>query len=216
MNEELMMETQDAATAATSAGQEIIDATQNMIMGAAENVSEVIAAGKTAATEIHEVPFYSEVEFWIAVAFVLSVCILLKPLTSAILSGLHKRIDKVVQDIDDAAKLRDDAQVLLADYERKYVDAQKEASQIMQKAKNTLENLKKRELSNMKNDLKDKEKEAERRIRASTQKAQDEINLSASKASVELAQKTINRYLQKTDKSALIDEAIAELDKFAS
>ena len=194
MNEEAMMETQDAATAATSAGQEIIDATQNMIMDAAENVSEVIAAGKTAATEIHEVPFYSEVEFWIAVAFVLSVCVLLKPLAGAIRSGLHKRIDKVVQDIDDAAKLRDDAKILLADYERKYVDAQKEASQIMQKAKNTLENLKKRELSNLKN----------------------ELNLSASKASVELAKKTINRYLQKTDKSALIDEAIAELDKFAS
>lgn len=215
MNEEIATET-DIGAAATSAGQELIDATQNIIMDAAENVSEVIAAGKTAAAEIHEVPFYSEVEFWVAMAFVLAVLVLLKPLVKVMRSLLHKRIDKVVQDIDDAAKLRDDAQVLLADYERKYVDAQKEAAQIMQKAKTGLENLKKRELANLKNELKDKEKEADRRIRASTQKAQDEINLSASRASVELAQKTINRYLQTADKSQLIDEAIAELDKFVS
>ena len=214
MNEEVLSETYGSDTA-TSAGQEIIDATQNIIMDAAENVSEVISAGKTAAAEIHEVPYYAEVEFWVAVAFVLSVCLLLKPLSGVIRKALQKRVDKVVQDIDDAAKLRDDAQVLLADYERKFVDAQKEAEQIVQKSKQSLENLKKRELANLKSELKDKEKEAERRIAASTQKAQDEINLSASKISVALAQKSINRYLQNADKSQLIDEAIAELDKLA-
>lgn len=215
MNEEVISETY-SGDAATSAGQGLIDATQNIIMDAAENVSEVISAGKTAAVEIHEVPFYTEVEFWVAMAFVLSVLLLLKPLSGVIRNLLQKRIDKVVQDIDDATKLRDDAQILLADYERKFVDAQKEAEQIVQKSQQSLENLKKRELANLKSGLKDKEKEAERRIAASVQKAQDEINLSASKVSVALAQKTINRYLQNADKSQLIDEAIAELDKFAS
>ncbi len=215
MNEEEILEANDTATA-TSAGQELIDATQNMIMDAAENVSEVLTAGKTAASEIHEVPFYSEVEFWVAMAFVLAVAVLIKPLAKVIRNLLRQRIDKVVQDIDEAAKLRDDAQVLLADYERKYIDAQKEAEQIIQRSQKNLENLKKREITNLKNELKDKEKEADRRIMASTQKAQNEINLSASKVSVELAQKAINRYLQNTDKSRLIDEAIAELDKFVS
>ena len=215
MNEEVISETY-SGDAATSAGQGLIDATQNIIMDAAENVSEVISAGKTAAVEIHEVPFYTEVEFWVAMAFVLSVLLLLKPLSGVIRNLLQKRIDKVVQDIDDATKLRDDAQILLADYERKFVDAQKEAEQLVQKYQQSLENLEKRELANLKSGLKDKEKEAERRIAASVQKAQDEIKLSASKVSVALAQKTINRYLQNADKSQLIDEAIAELDKFAS
>jgi F-type H+-transporting ATPase subunit b len=214
MNEEVISEAYSGDTA-TSAGQEIIDATQNIIMDAAENVSEVISAGKTAAAEIHEVPYYAEVEFWVAIAFVLSVFVLLKPLSGVIRRALQKRVDKVVQDIDDATKLRDDAQVLLADYQRKFVEAQKEAEQIVQKSKQSLENLKKRELANLKSGLKDKEKEAERRIAASTQKAQDEINLSASKASIALAQKSISRYLQNADKSQLIDEAIAELDKLA-
>lgn len=215
MNEEFIAET-DSGSAATSAGQELIDATQNIIMDAAENVSEVISAGKAVAGEIHETPYYMEVEFWVAVAFVLAVCVLLKPLVKVIRNGLYRRIDKVIQDISDSAKLRDDAQVLLAEYERKFIDAQKEAEQIIQKSQAGLENLKRRELANLKSELKDKEKEAERRIAAATRKAQDEINLSASKISVNLAQRTINRYLQNTDKSQLIDEAIAELDKFAS
>lgn len=197
-----------------SSGQELIDATQNAIMGAAENVSEIIAAGKTAATKIQEVPFYTEIEFWIAVAFVLSVIILLKPLAKYIRTALQNRINRVVQEIDDAAKLRDDAQVLLAEYERKFINAQTEAAHIAEQSKKNLQNLKRHELAKLKTELKNKENEAERRIAASTAKAREEINLSASKVSVDLAYKTINYYLQNADRSKLIDEAIADLDRF--
>lgn len=212
MNEEILLEnTQDSLN---SSGQGLIDATQNAIIGAAENVSEIIAAGKTAATKINEVPFYTEIEFWIAVAFVLSVLVLLKPLTKAVRAGLENRINNVVKEIDDAAKLRDDAQLLLAEYERKFVNAQAEAEHIVEQSRKNLQNIKKHELSRLKTELKNKETEAERRIAASTTKAKDEINLSASKVSIDLAKKTINQYLQNADRSKLIDEAIADLDKF--
>ena len=166
-----------------SSGDGLIDATQNVIMNAAENVSEVLAAGKSAVGEVAEVPFYAEVEFWIGMAFVLSVCVLFKPLWNYSKQALQNRINRVISDIEEAAKLRDDAQSLLADYQRRFINA---------------------------------EKEAERRIAASNTKATEEINAFAGEISVELAQKAINHYLENTDKSRLIDEAIAELDKFAT
>ena len=50
----------------------LIGATQNAIMNAAENVSEALGvAGKAAVPEIHEAPFYADVEFWVGMAFVL-------------------------------------------------------------------------------------------------------------------------------------------------
>ena len=41
-----------------------------------------------------------------------------------------------------------------------------------------------------------------------------EINQSVARSSVELAKKAILQHIEKADKSALIDNAIASLDKF--
>lgn len=216
MADEIITEIPDVVTTVPK-GQDIIDATQSAIMDAAENVSEVIgAAGKTAVAELPEEPFYTEVHFWVGVAFVLAVLCVLKPIYGFVKAALQRRIAKVVDDIADASKLRDDAQELLAEYERKSVNAQKEAAQMLEKAQRNIENIKKHEKAKLKAELQNKIRETERRIAAATEKTKAEINLSASKASVGLAQKAIDRYLQTTDKSKLIDEAIADLDKFTA
>ena len=214
MDEDLTTEISDTP-AVIQSGQDLIDATQNAIIDAAENVSEVIGvSGKSSAvTTMHE-PFYAEVHFWVGVAFVLAILCILKPILKFIKEALQRRIAKVVTDIEEASKLRDDAQVLLSEYERKFVSAQTEVTQLIDKSRQNIQNVKKREMSKLKIELQNKEKEAERRIAAATEKTKAEINLSASKVSIDLAHKAINRYLQTTDKSKLIDEAIIELDKF--
>ena len=209
------MDDMESAPVITS-GEQLIDATQDAIMGAAENVSEVIgvAASKTMPQEVHHEPLYMEVEFWVGMAFVLSVMLLFKPLGKFIKAALQNRVKRVIDSIDEASKLRDDAQKLLADYERKFVNVEAETAQIVEQSRKNLQNIKNLELAKLKTDSENKEKEAERRIATATEKAKNEINLSASRISVDLAQKAINRYLQNTDKSKLIDEAIADLDKF--
>lgn len=198
-----------------STGNGLIDATQNVIINAAENVSEALGATKVPVDEVAELPFYGEVEFWIAAAFVLSVCVLFRPLGKFIKNSMQNRVNKVINDINEATKLRDDAQNLLADYQRRFINAEKEAEQIVGRARQNMQNIKNNELARLKTDLSNKEKEANRRISAANTKAAEEINAFAGKAAIDLAQKAINKYLQNTDKSRLIDEAIADLDKFA-
>ena len=196
-------------------GNGLLDSTQNAIIGAAENVSHVFDAGKNAMqSHISAEPFYNDVHFWVAVAFVLAVLVLLKPGYKFIKAALQRRVDRVINDIDEAMKLRDDAQALLADYERKFVNVQDEAAQIVEQGTKNLRNLQKSETERMKAELENKEKEAQRRIKSATEKAKAEINLSASKLSIDLAQKAIQQYLQNNDKKQLIDDAIDELDKF--
>ena len=85
MGEEVMINNAESAPVITS-GEQLIDATQDAIIGAAENVSEVIgvAANKTMPQKIHHEPLYMEVEFWVGMAFVLSVMLLFKPLSKFI------------------------------------------------------------------------------------------------------------------------------------
>ncbi len=193
----------------------LIDSTQSVIMDAAENVSHAIdAAMPVAHAHIAEVPFYTEVRFWIGVAFILAMLTLLVPAYRFIRGALQRRINRVIDSIDEAAQLRDDAQALLAEYERKFVNVKKEADTIVKQGKKNLENLQAAETERFKVDLENKEKEAQRRIKTATEKAMSEINNSASRLSVDLAKKAIDRYLQTSDKSKLIDDAIKDLDKF--
>lgn len=214
MDEDITTEISDTP-AVIQSGQDLIEATQNAIIDVAENVSEAIGVtGKTSVAETVHEPFYAEVHFWVGIAFILAILCIVKPIFKFVKAALERRIAKVATDIEEASKLRDDAQVLLADYERKFIDAQSEAQQLLDKSRKNMQNIKKLEISKLKVDLQNKEKEAERRIAAATEKAKAEINLSASKVSIELAHKAINHYLQTTDKSKLIDEAITALDKF--
>lgn len=215
MNDELEVIPVDDATQALPLGHGLIDSTQNAIIDAAENVSQVFdTAGKTVAHELDVVPFYGEVHFWVGVAFVLAVLVLLVPAYRFIKGALQRRVNKVISDIEEAMQLRDDAQNLLAEYERKFVNMQAEVDSIVAEGMKSLKNLQKSETERLKVELETKQKEAERRIKTATEKAKNEINGAVGQLSVSLAQKAIDRYLQTTDKSRLIDESINDLDKF--
>lgn len=198
-----------------SSGNELIDATQNAIIGAAENVSEVFEVAEKTLAHAHaeDIPFYADVEFWVGMAFILAIAVLAIPACRVIKSALQKRVMNVVNDIEEAIKLRDDAQTLLANYERKFADTEKEAAEIVERARQNIEMTRQDEIAKMQAAFASKEKEVKRRITSATEKARNEINLSASRISIVMAQAAIQNYLNKTDKSRLIDDAIDDLDK---
>ena len=70
MAEELLYDSVNEETVnAIPNGNDLIDATQNAIIDAAENVSEVFdKANPDVAHQITDVPFYADVEFWVGMA----------------------------------------------------------------------------------------------------------------------------------------------------
>lgn len=215
MDEDLIEDVVEETVTELPSSNTIIDSTQNAIMGVAENVSQVFDSANTVAHEAAAAaPIYTEVRFWIGVAFILAVSLIIKPIVSFTKKALQQRVTNVINDIDEAVKLRDDAQVLLADYERKFINVEKEAQQILDRGRKNLQNLQNIETAKMKENVQNKERETQRRILTSTEKAKNEISSSVSNLSIGLAQRVINKYLANTAKSQLIDEAIADLDRF--
>ncbi|MCI7420627.1 MAG: ATP synthase F0 subunit B [Alphaproteobacteria bacterium] len=205
----------DAAAVTLQTGNDLIDATQNAIIDAAENVSEVFdKANPDIAHQLTEVPFYADVEFWVGMAFILSIVVLAKPAYRFLKSAMRGKIESVKNQIADAEKLRDDAQELLAQYERKFAATESEVAEILKQAEKNIANQKKNDLATLKENTAVKEKEIKRRILSSTENAMAEINQSVARSSVEVAKKAILAHISKANKSALIDEAIAGLDKF--
>ena len=186
-----------------NSGKEIIDAAQNAVMQAADDVSGII---ENTAEQLHghEEIFYQSAEFWVGVAFVLVVLLLAGPVGRLVRSMLNKRIDNITKRIHDAAELRDEAQKLLADYEKKFLNADKEAQAILNKSQKEIEYLKKENLAKLEEEMKIKEKEAEDRITASKEKAAREI----SDLTSELTIKTVKNLDAKTQ-NKLIDDSIS-------
>ena len=64
---------------------------------------------------------------WTAVAFVLFIIAIFKPAKNFILSGLDAKIEEIRSQVEEAEQLREEAQALLATYQRQQREALKEA-----------------------------------------------------------------------------------------
>ena len=191
-----------------NSGKEIIDAAQNAVMQAADDVSGII---ENTAEQLHghEEIFYQSAEFWVGVAFVLVVLLLAGPVGRLVRSMLNKRIDNITKRIHDAAELRDEAQKLLADYEKKFLNADKEEQAILNKSQKEIEYLKKEKLAKLEEEMKIKEKEAEDRITASKEKAAREISDLTSELTIKTVKAAIVKNLDAKTQNKLIDDSIS-------
>ncbi len=195
-----------------SAGKEIIEATQNAVMEAAENVSNIIGQTATDMEGPHEA-FYMGAEFWVAAAFVLVVIGLARPIGKAVALMLKKRISNIVTRIDEASQLQEDAQKMLAEYERKFLNAQNEADAILKKAQKEVDYFKNESLSKLEQDMKVKTSEADERLNSAKEKAAQEITSLTSELTMEIVKQALLNKLDKTEKSKLIDNSIGLLSK---
>src|SRR5258708_30364158 len=81
-------------------------------------------------------PFELDAEFWVAVAFVIFLAILAKlGVHRKLLGALDDRGARIKAELDEARRVRDEAQALLADYQRKRMEADSEADAIIAAAR---------------------------------------------------------------------------------
>src|ERR671924_217513 len=66
-------------------------------------------------------------EVWVAISFVIFVLLTVKPIARVVVKGLDSRAAKIKAQLDEARALRDEAERLLAEHQRKQIAAAKEA-----------------------------------------------------------------------------------------
>lgn len=194
-------------------GMEIIDATQNAVIEAVDNVSGMIAetTAETQTESHHHEVFYKTAEFWVGFAFILVVVVLAKPVGGLLKSMLVKRRDEIADRISQAEKIHDDAQKLLADYERKYVHAEEEAGELLEKSRRQIEQTRRTENNKLEKELALKRREADNLIVSAQLKTLNEINGKTADKAVRTAMAFIKDNLTPDRQSALIDESISNV-----
>lgn len=211
---------QENATVTT--GRELLDATQNAVINAVGNVSEIIETkeDKKAETIVeqiaeHKDPFYIETEFWVAMAFCIFVCGLFIPVSKVVKALLRKKIDGIIKRIDDAVSLRDDAQKLLADYERKLLSAQQEAENITKTALAKIEAEKENKLQKLGEELKTQTAIAENKINISANNVKKEISELICNIAIEDVKKICKSKITSEKQDNMIENSIDLIRKLS-
>lgn len=161
----------------------------------------------------HAVPFYADAAFWVGVAFFLVVALAFKPVSRALGAGLDARAAKIKARLDEAHKLREDAQELLATYQRKQRDAMKEAEDIIAHAKVEAERLSAQAAKDLDEALKRREAQAMDRIAQAEAQAMKEVQNLAVDVAINAARQVMAASISADQAAQLVTNAIGELPK---
>ena len=154
---------------------------------------------------------FQDPTFWVAVAFVIFILLTFKPLKNAMMGGLDKKIASIKAEVDEAARLREEAQSLLAEYERKQAKGTKHAEEIVAAARKEAEEARTRAEAELQEALVRQEKAALLKIEQAEEKAIQEVRSMAVELAISAATKLITERVDGKDGDALIDKAIGDL-----
>jgi F-type H+-transporting ATPase subunit b len=154
---------------------------------------------------------FSDPTFWTAVAVVLFIALVAKPVSRMATKALDERAEKIKAELDEAERLRNEAQDLLAQYQRKQRDAAKEAEAIIEHAKQEAERMDREGREKLKASLERREKLAMDRIQMAEQHAVERVRARAVDVAIAATGQVLKDSLSADKADALVDDAIKQL-----
>ncbi len=154
---------------------------------------------------------FTDPTFWVAVGLFCFLALIAKPVLGFVTKGLDERAEKIKAELDEAEKLRNEAQDLLAQYQRKQRDAAKEAQAIIDHAKEEAERMDREGRAKLTETLDRREKLALERIELAEQQAVKQVRAHAIEVAVTAAETVIATSMSDAKAGALVDDAIAQL-----
>jgi len=159
-------------------------------------------------------PFFSmrNTDFVVLIGFILFISLLAYFKVPGLLGGLlDKRAEGIRSDLNEAKALREEAQTLLASYERKQKEVQEQADRIVEAAKAEAQNAAAEAKEDLKDSIARRLAAADEQIVSAQDAAVKEVRDSAVVVAVAAANDVIASKLSAADGNALIEDAIKDV-----
>lgn len=151
-------------------------------------------------------------ELWVAVAFVIFMAIVAKAGGfSGLLSGLDKRGERIRAELEEARRLKEEAQKLVAEYKRKQHEAEAEAEAIVATAKVEAERLASEAKAKLEDVIARRTKMAEQKIAQAEAQALADVRAAAADAAVKAAEVVLAANVTGETADRLLDAAVGEV-----
>jgi F-type H+-transporting ATPase subunit b len=155
---------------------------------------------------------FAEPEFWVAVAFLIFVGILVYVgVPKMLLGALDDRAKRVQAELDEARRLKEEAQKLLAEYKAKQRQADEEAVAIIEGAKAEAERIAAESKTKMEEFVARRTKMAETKIAQAEAQAIADVRAAAAEAAVTAAEKILTESVKGKVADDLITRGIGDV-----
>ena len=151
--------------------------------------------------------------FWLAVSFIIFVLLARKPVGNLIAASLDSRAERIRKELDEALRLKEEAQAILAEYERNFKNASFEVESILNNAKEEAERITRNAKENLERDIKRRTDIAEQKIAQAEAAVIRQLRDNAVDITTGAAKVLIMEHLQKEAAEELINAAVMDLGR---
>lgn len=151
-------------------------------------------------------------EFWVAVSFLGFLAILYYfKVHVTVTKALDDRAKAIKDELDQARRLREEAQALLTDYQKKHRNAEREAAEIVDEARRNAEAYANETRAALKDSLERRTRQAEEKIARAEAQAVEEVRAAAVDAAIAAAERILREKASGAAGVAITDESIRNL-----
>ena len=154
---------------------------------------------------------FSDPQFWVAVAFLIFILAIFKPIKKIINSSLDNKILEIKASIEEAENLKNETQITLNEIKKRQSEVELEVKEIHSKAKSKIKILESQSEIKLSELISKKQLLAELKIEQLSRDAniivQQQITQTATKAALTVLEKKLND----EEKQKLIDQSIKDL-----
>ena len=178
----------------------------------------VLAAKTALAAETHAEHGAPGAEQWkllafSAINFAIFIALMVRLARSPLRDFLVNRRQRLVDSMEEAARLKAEAERLRKEYEQKAATLDRAREDLIAEVKRIAEADRKRSLVAAEEAAERMRQDAERTARSDLERARQELRAEAAKLAEELAREEVRRRLTEQDRKRLLEEFLARVDK---
>jgi F-type H+-transporting ATPase subunit b len=148
---------------------------------------------------------------WGGLAFVVLLLVMWKYALPPVRNMMKQREDRIRDDLEKAESARTEAEGELANYRRQVADARNESARIIEEARQSADEVKRQIQAQADADAAETRSRAQEDIRLAAERAQADLQGRVADLSIELAEKIVERNLDRDTQLALVESYIGQV-----
>ena len=154
---------------------------------------------------------FSDPQFWVFIAFIIFIGVMIKPVRKILLINLGDKIQEIKDSIDQAEKIKNDAQLTLSEVKKRQNEVKGEIDLIEQEAKEKITIIEKNAHTKLIDQINKRNALASVKIDQMTRDANTEIQKHITQIAISATVNILEKKLNDKEKQNLINQSVNEL-----
>jgi F-type H+-transporting ATPase subunit b len=149
--------------------------------------------------------------FWGSLAFLVLLFLMWKFAFPAVAKAMETRTNRIRKDLDDAERLKSEAQTILEQYSAQLQDAKSEANRIIEEARQTADQLRRDLMARAEAEVAELRQRTAEDIQAAKDRTLADLRSQVAEIAIAAAERVVERNLDRETNAALVESFISQV-----